>query len=73
MVLPNQFRVDALMDATAWVHALGIKAKEVLEGVASVLPDIFQQLLPGRLVPSSLPKLVQSLLVEEDLFGEYYK
>ena len=61
------------MDAATRVHAHGAKAKEVLEGVASVLPDIFQQLLPERSMPSSLPELVQSLLAEENLFGEYYK
>ena len=72
-VLPNQFRVDALMDAVTRVHADGSKAKEVLEGAGSVLSEVFGQLFPGRPVPPSVPELVQSLAAEEDLFGEYYK
>jgi len=71
--LPNQFRVDALLDAATRVHAHGAKAKEVLEGAASILSEVFEQLFPNHAAPSSLPELVQGLLAKEDLFGEYYK
>ena len=70
--LHDQLRVDALMDAATQIHAHGTKAKEVLEGVAAVLPGIFLLLFPGRPVPLTLPELVQSFLAEEDFFGEYY-
>ena len=72
-ILPNQLRVDALLDAAARVHSHGAKAKDVLGGVASILSEVFEQLSPGQPIPSSLPELVQSLLAKEDLFGEYYK
>ena len=61
------------MDAATRVHAHGAKAKEVLEGAASMLSEVFGQLLPDHPMPSSLPELVQDLLAEENLFGEYYK
>ena len=72
-VLPNQLRVDALLDAATRIHSHGAKAKNVLEGAASILSEVFEQLFPNQLMPSSLPKLVQGLLAKEDLFGEYYK
>ena len=61
------------MDAATLVHAHGAKAKEVLDGAASILSKVFEQLLPECSMPSSLPGLVQSLQAEENLFGEYYK
>ena len=39
----------------------------------SVLSEVFGRLFPGRPMPSSLPELVQSLLAEDEIFGEYYK
>ena len=36
-ILPNQLRVNALMDAVTRVHSHGAKAKDVLGGVASIL------------------------------------
>ena len=61
------------MDAVTRVHAHGTKAKEVLEGHSSVISKVFGRLFPERPVPSSLPELVQNLLAEEQLFGEFYK
>ena len=72
-VLPNQFRVDPLMDVVTQVHTHGAKAKEVLEGAGSVLSEVFGQLFPERPVSPSVPELVQSFMAEKDLFGEYYK
>ena len=59
------------MDAATRVHAHGEKAKGVLEGAASILSEVFEQLLPDPSMPSSVADLVQSLVAKEDLFGEY--
>ena len=59
------------MDAATRVHAHGEKAKEVLEGAASILSKVFEQLLPDQSKPSSVAELVQGLVAKEDLFGEY--
>ena len=59
------------MDAATRVHAHGEKAKGVLEGVASILSEVFEQLLPDQPMPSSVAELVQSLVAKEDLFGKY--
>ena len=72
-ILPNQLRVDPLLDAANRVHSHGAKAKDVLGKVSSILSEVFEQLSPNQPIPSSLPDLVQSLLDKEDLFGEYYK
>ena len=70
-VLPNQLRVDAVIDAAARIRAHGEKAKSVLEGAGSILSDIFEQLLPDQPTPSSVAGLVQSLASIEDLFSKF--
>ena len=72
-VLPNQLRVDALLDAATRIRAHGAKAKEVIESAALFLSEAFEHLLPGQSMPSSIPELVQSLLTKDNLFDEYYK
>ena len=47
-VLINQLRVDVLLDAATRVHSHGAKAKDVLEGAASILSEVFEQLLPNN-------------------------
>lgn len=70
-VLPNQLRVDAVMDAATRIRAHGENAKGVLERATSILSDVFEQLLPDQQAPSSVTELVQSLAATEDLFSKY--
>ena len=70
-VLPNQLRIDAVMDAATRIRPHGEKAKGVLERAKSILSDVFEQLLPDQLAPSFVTELVQSLAATEDLFSKF--
>ena len=70
-VLPNEIRIDALMDVITRVRAHSAKAEEVLKGSAQVLSEVVEQLLPDFPASSPLPEIVARLTSEENLFDNF--